>query len=215
MDITVIVFTLLILAIVICYYVFLTWSLIRVCSENSKKWIIVMVASYFIGLLGAIPLGIYWFGEETRQESKTQSAKFNLGRHVIYVLKKQLIPTLTILAFFVYGSFWVSRTAGPAEAFPIIAAMLFVFAYSLYITLLTFILLYIPKLIYLTKAKKPRSWIVKILSIIPELSRWYVLLLFAVAVYDTFAGWAFHISTDWLLMAALIISGVIGMGYEE
>ena len=135
MDTIVTVFIFFLLAVIIGYYVILTWSLLRVCRENSRNWIIIMVTSYFIGLLGVIPLCFYWFGEEVKEEeADNRKDSFNLGYHVAYALKKQLVPVIAILAFFVYASFLVSSPAGVIAALPTILAMLFVFSYSLYIT---------------------------------------------------------------------------------
>ena len=216
MDTTVTAFIFFLLVVIIGYYIILTWSLLRVCRENSTNWIIIMSACYFIGLLGVIPLCFYWFGEEVAEEQEQAKKKsFNLGSQVTYALKKQLVPAVALLAFFVHASFWVSSPAGVIAALPTILAMLFVFSYSLYITLLVFTILYVPRLFYLAKVGKQNKSILRILSIIPEISRWYLILLFVAEIYDTFAGWAFHPNTGWLLITSFVISAIIGIIYDE
>ena len=88
MDAAIIAFIFFLLAVIIGYYIILTLSLIKVCRENSTNWIIIMVACYFIGLLGVIPLCFYWFGEEVAEEQEQAKKKsFNLGSQVKYALK--------------------------------------------------------------------------------------------------------------------------------
>ena len=217
MDTIVTVFIFFLLAVIIGYYVILTWSLLRVCRENSRNWIIIMVTSYFIGLLGVIPLCFYWFGEEVKEEeADNRKDSFNLGYHVAYALKKQLVPVIAILAFFVYASFLVSSPAGVIAAVPTILAMLFVFSYSLYITTLVFTTLYVSKLFYIAKVEKPRKAILRILSIIPEISRWYLILLFVIQIYNRYVGWTFHPNTVWLWITSFVVSStIIGIAYDE
>ena len=216
MDTAVIAFIFFLLVMIIGYYIFLTWSLLRVCRKNSTNWIIIMAACYFIGLLGVIPLCFYWFGEEVEEhERETRKKGFNLGSHVVYVLNKQMLPAVALLAFFIHASFWVSSPAGVIAALPTIVAMLFVFSYSLYITTLVFTLLHLLQLVYLAKVGKTKKAIARILAIISEMSRWYLILLFVMEIYNTFAGWALYPNPGRLLLASFVISAIIGIIYDE